>query len=428
MSISLENAQIELSKQMGDFWNSTTTSAGSASTIIDTALKVKSNDWISDAPNEMYDRITSGTYDDEERKLISLDSNTGTLIPFAHGGTIASGVTYEVHRLFSASEKRRALVYAVRHSFPSLFARVKNESLSVGNWLKNGDVEVWTSSSYPDYWRVSAVTATKTSTAKLFKRGSYSCALTTAAGYLYEDWTYNDDLKELRGKTVTFTAQGYSNTASCLRLCIYDGTTSTYSPYHDGDSKWTEDDTPLNVTATIAEDASDVSFRVYHAVAAGTSYVDDLRVYGPQRDKIYIGDLNLVNHTPHRVSESYNTYQQYEPWSTLHNWDVDRAGYLYLAEGSYNNRLRIEGIGYIDFLVSGASSTSWAATIELDAPQLDILVADAVIYLYTQMVSPNYTSGEREKFIEILAYWEKELNMRKAKYGMRTPPSTVVWR
>ena len=427
MSTSLSTARIELSKQLGDYWAGTATSAGAAggTTIVDTALKAKANDWISDAPQEMYDFITSGTYDGEERKISSLDNTTGTLTTLAHTGQIASAVTYEVHRLFSPSEKRRALITAARNAFPCVFTPVRDESLTTGNWLMNGDVETWTVATYPDNWRVSSVTATKTTTAKLFKRGVTSCKLNTAAGYLYQDWTYNDDLKELRGKTVTFRAKGYCDTASCLRLCIHDGTTSTYSSYHDGDSKWVEDNTPMEVTATIAEDATDVSFRVYHAVAAGTSYVDDLRVYGPARDKLYVGGLGLHRNTPHKVGIVADNFIQYDPWHTLHNWNVSN-GYLYFPAPA-NYRVRIEGIGAANWTVSGAVSTLWTAIIDLDQPQLDIVIAEAVMELYRQMISPNYTSGERDNFAQMLQYWEKEMQVRKGKYSMIPPPASVIW-
>lgn len=60
MSTSLLSAEIELSKQLGDFWDSITTSAGAAggTTLIDTELKAKANDWI---PDNAYDMLTSGT-------------------------------------------------------------------------------------------------------------------------------------------------------------------------------------------------------------------------------------------------------------------------------------------------------------------------------------------------------------------------------
>lgn len=430
MSTTLEACMLELSRQIGDFWTGTTTSAGAAggTTIVDTSLSAKANDWIADAPQEMYDRITSGTYDEQERKISSLDNTTGTLTTLAHGGQIGSSVTYEVHRLFSASEKRRALIYAARKAFPYIFTEINDDSKTTGNWLRDGDLENgWTSSTVNSYWTASTSTMTKTTTAKYFKRGATSMKIDTAAGYVYQDWSLNDNLKLLRGKQVTFKAETWCDTASCLRLAIYDGTTTTYSSYHDGDSTWRDDADPLDVTATIDDEATDVSFRIYHASAAGTSYVDDLRVTGTGWDKVYIGDLGLYQNQPHTVEIQHDNYIQYEPWLRLHKYDVDSDGYLLLGNLSSDYRIRIKGIGVLDFLASGASSTSWSATIAIDSPQTDILIAEAVIYLYTQMIMPNYTSGEREQFLSMLQYWENELNNRRAKYMMIAPPTSARW-
>ncbi len=429
MTTALSTCLTLLSKDLGDYWSGTTTSGGSSTTVVDTALKAKANDWISDAPQEMYDRITSGTYDGEERKLSSLDNSSGTLTTLAHGGTIASGVTYEVHRLFSASEKRRALIHAATTIFPTCFKEIHSTSKTLGNWLLNGDVEVWTSSSYPDYWRVSTVTATATTTAKYFKRGATSCKLSTASGYLYQDWAYNDDLKYLRGKTVTFRAMhSWCDTASCLRLAIYDGTTTSYSDYHSGNSAWSDDDDPMEVTATISDTATDISFRVYHTSAAGTSYIDDLRVAAGEYDKVYIGDLGLNLEWPHSVEYQQDGYENVEPWIRIHNYDIDTTNnYLLIPGGLQNYKLRIKGIGYCSFTITGASSELWTATIEIDYPQTLILSAEAVMYLYRQMILPNFTSGDREDFAKMLAVWENELTTRRMKFGMKPPLASVRW-
>ncbi len=433
MSITLTNARIELSKQLGDYWASLTTSVGttessSYTTLVDAALRAKASDWISDSPQEMYDLIVSDTSTyattNDEKKISSL--STSTLTTLSHSNQVIAGVSYEIHRLFTASEKRRALIYACRHAYPSIFKRVRDESNVSGNWLKDGSFDVWTSTTVLTNWTTSVSTLTQTSTNGLFKHGSYSAKLTVAAGNISQSITNWDDLKRLAGKAVTFTVQGHCNTASCLRIGIYDGTTTTYSSYHAGDSAWTENNDPLTVTATISDNPTAVQFFVYHVVAAGTSYVDDARVIAGTNDKIYIGDLNLVNHTPHAVYIEPSYYSTQEPWIKTHNWKVDNAGYLYLPELN-NYRLRIVGISYIDFLASGVSSTAWTAAIDLDAPQLDILVADAIMYLYTQMVTPNYTSGDRDKFIQMLSYWEKELSNRKARFGMSLPANSVIW-
>ncbi|KKL61058.1 hypothetical protein LCGC14_2199140, partial [marine sediment metagenome] len=53
MTTSLISAEKELSRQLGDFWNSTTDGAGSTTTSVDSALKAKANDWIQDEPYMM---------------------------------------------------------------------------------------------------------------------------------------------------------------------------------------------------------------------------------------------------------------------------------------------------------------------------------------------------------------------------------------
>jgi hypothetical protein len=399
MSITLTNALSELSKQMGDFWSSTTTSGGSSTTVIDTELKAKANDWIADAPQEMYDRITSGTYDGEERKISSLDNTSGTLTTLAHGGTIATSVTYEVHRLFSASEKRRALIYAARHSFPSLYRVVRDENLTIGNWLRDPGFEwSWTTSALNTYWVASTVTQAKNTTAPYYSRGSTSLKLSTAAGYSYQSNTQNPDLMDLAGQSVTFKADVWSDVASDTRLQIYDGTTTTYSDYHTGDNAKAN----LSVTATIASTPSTVRFSYVRAGATSTVYVDNAIVTGPTRNKLYIGDLDIALDRPHKLSETDDDINS-EPWSTIRSYEIGNDGYIYLHEGTVENRLRIEGMGYLN------------------------LIAEAIMYLYIQMISPNYTSGERDKFAQMLQYWEKELEVRKGRFKMKPPPVMIDW-
>ena len=425
MSVSLESALVELSKQIGDYWASTSTSGGSSTTIVDTALSAKAADWITD---EAYDRITSGTYDDEERKISSLSSSTLTTL--AHGGTIATSVTYEIHRLFTATEKRRGLIYAARRIFPYCFKWVRDETLTLGNWLRDGDLEYnWTSTTAHTYWKASTSTMTQTTTLPYYRRSSTSMKIDTAAGYVYQSEAENKDLMDVSERTVTFTASGWCNTASCLRLAIYDGTTTTYSSYHAGDSEWEDyiDSNEMTVKATIAEGVDTIEFRIYHDVGAGISYVDDLRVTGPVRDKLYIGDSGLALNKPHQILYSADTSIYREPWLLLRDYHVGSDGYLYLPSGVSDYRLRILGIGYLDFLVSGSASETWAATIAIDKPQLDILVAEAIVYLYMQMVIPNYTSGDNAQYAQALAYWQAELEARKRKYGMLPPPATIHW-
>ena len=48
MTTTLLAAEQALSKELGDFWSSTTTGAGGTTSLVDTALISRANDWITD--------------------------------------------------------------------------------------------------------------------------------------------------------------------------------------------------------------------------------------------------------------------------------------------------------------------------------------------------------------------------------------------
>jgi len=428
MSTTLADARIALSQDIDDYWAGTTTSAGAAggTTVVDTALAAKANDWITD---ETTDLITSGTYDEEERKVSSLDNSTGTLTVLAHGGQIGSAVTYELHRLFSASQKKRAILAATKDVFPYVFQEIFDESFVSGNWLKDGSFEHWTTSTDPTHWTDTTLTATETTTVGYYKHGLVSAKLTTAAGTLAQSVSNENILQFLRGKTVVFSAQGWCDTASCLRISVNDGATQTYSSYHAGDSAWTKEN-PRNdnfyVEQAIAKNATEVTFTVHHEKAAGTSYVDDARAISGRHSPIYIGYLWLAQNKPSQVFIESTNYGQEEPWVRVRDYKVDTNGYLYIpTDYPVDRRVRIRGTGYLEFLSSGDASEDWSATVTLDEPQLQVLTAQAAAWLYGRVSMPNYETGARESFQEARSYWEREVMRRAGKYGMSTPSATV---
>ena len=436
MTTSLEAANVLLSKELGDYWSSTTTGAGAATSLVDTALKAKANDWI-DGDREMYAIVREGTYDGLERKISSLNNSNGTLTILAYAGAPGTGIDYEVHRLFTPSEKRRALVHAAKAIYPHLFIEIRDETMVSGNWLKDGSFEIWTSTSALTHWTKSLSTLTKTTSSPYYKHGATSCKIATAAGYIEQTITDWDDLKRLAGKSATFSIQGWCDKASCLRISIYDGVNDiSYSNYHAGDSAWTQDE-PNNdnmyVQHFIDYNPTEITFKIHHDVAAGTSYVDDARAIASIIDspRIFINDLNLVLNKPHQVLIEPRNYSKQEPWSLIHNIKYDQTnGYMYLPSGvAQDYRLRILGNKYLDFYDSSdAIGTDWDDTIALNTPQTEILVAQAAIYLCQQRIVPNYTSGESDRWAQALAYWQRELRERISRFGMTAPSATVSWR
>ncbi len=427
MTTSMILAQGELSRQIGDRWASTSTGAGSTTTFVDTALMAQANDWIQDQAYIMLTEepaSTASIYD--IRKVTALDNSTGTLTNLAFSQAPGTGIDYELHRLFHPDVKNNALVYAARAGFPAIHEKVRDESFVAGNWLTDGSFEIWTSSSALTNYTASGVTLTQTSTANLFKHGTYSAKISGSTGYLEQTVSEWDDLKHLAGRNVTLSCQVHSDTASDLRIAIvYDGTNIEYSDYHPGDSAWTTDSEPLKVQIAIDDNPTAIKFRIYHDTAAGVSYVDDFRLIGPDGARLYIGGLGLAQNVPHQVSAEQSNYNQRDPWLRLDMTPFNfEDGYM-TTPGLKDRRLRIEGMGYLDFLVSGVSSTAWTATININSPQTDILVAQAALYLYTTMSMPNFDSGTTERFQQMMGFWQGELDRRIRKFRMPPLPITI---
>ncbi len=427
MTTTLLAAQGELSRQLGDFWNSTTDGAGSTTTLVDSALKAYADDWIQDWSWVMLTEEPAGAaaiYD--IRKVSSLDNSSGTLTVLDFDAAPGTGIDYELHRLFHPDDKNAALVYAARNGFPAIHEKVRDESFVAGNWLTDGSFEIWTSSSELTNYTASGPTLTQTSTANLFKHGTYSAKISGSVGYLEQTVSEWDDLKHLAGRNVTLSCQVHSDTADDLRIAIvYDGTNIEYSDYHPGDSAWTTDSEPLKVQIAIDENPTAIKFRIYHDTAAGVSYVDDFRLIGPDGARLFIGGLGLAQNVPHQVSVEQSNYNQRDPWLRLDMTPFNfEDGYM-TTPGLKDRRLRIEGMGYLDFLVSGVSSTAWTATININSPQTDILVAQAALYLYTTMSMPNFDSGTTERFQQMMGFWQGELDRRIRKFRMPPLPITI---
>ena len=426
MTTALSACRVELSKQIGDFFAGTVTTGGDKTSLIDSSLIPYADDWINDWT---WDFMTGTTNSGEERRIDSFDASAGdcTLVS-AHTASVALTSTYEIHRLFPATQKRKALIYAARAGFPNIHEKIWDESMVSGNWLKDGSFEIWVSSAL-SHWTVTTVTAAEANTAGLFKHGSKSCKLSGTTGTIKQSISNWDDLKRLAGKSVVFTVQGHSSAASSLYLTIYDGTTTTNSSYHLGTSDWTSDDKPLEVSATIADTPTEITFTINYA--SGTAYIDDARVISSSsQPRLYIADLGLAQEYPTEVFVETSNYSDKEPWKLVHNAVIDTEnGYLYLPPTVTNDRrLRIKGMGYLDFLASGVSSTAWTATINIEKPQTDILVAQAALYLYTEMAMPNFSQGDRKDYMEMMGFWEQELRKRIGKHGMPIPSSVVKWR
>lgn len=424
MTTTLLAAYQATAKEMADLYQGTTTGAGSATTMVDSILTGYPNSWVTDNSYVILTAEPAGSaaiYD--ERKASSLNNSTGTLTTVTFAAAPGTGITYDLTRNFSPSEYRIALKHAAKDTFPWLHSQIKNDTFRTGNWLRNGSFENWAVATAPDHWTRSSVTCTKSSA--IYNKGSYSCMLSTATGYIEQTWNENTDMFLLRGKHVKFVVRAYTDTTSALRLYIYDGITTTYSDYHPG---WDDENEDWYVEADISPSATSVKFRIYLDNASANAYVEDARVISGNYDHVDISDLNLAQDFPIALSYARSTTTD-EPWQAIHSFELKPTEQMvYINESVPADRpLRVEGIGYLDFLVSGASSTAWTATIAIDDPQLKILTASAIIYLYQQIAQPNNITGDRKAALEMVSLWEQRLKERKAHFAMPRPPARMDW-
>jgi hypothetical protein len=116
-----------LNNDIGDNWSSTTTANGAVSklTLVDDALYEKVADWVNDGMVLYLPLGPTGAGSEETRVVDSLSGNTLTLKTSA-SAQILSGVSYQIHRLFTRSQKLVALRDASTLLFPEYHEVIRN--------------------------------------------------------------------------------------------------------------------------------------------------------------------------------------------------------------------------------------------------------------------------------------------------------------
>jgi hypothetical protein len=109
-------------------------------------------------------------------------------------------------------------------------------------------------------------------------------------------------------------------------------------------------------------------------------------------------------------------------WTPVHDWILETDGSIYLPFVPIGWDLQIEGIGFLEF-----SSSTWSGTIDIGQPQLDILIAQAALYLCSQKTLPQFTTDQNSQWSNASQMWGQELDSRISKYKMIAPPTTVRW-
>lgn len=275
MTIALSAIREAVCRLIGDWLPATTTTnlTGTNAYIISTELVQYPDDYFND---NWYALITSGNNIGVSRVVKDFIQSSGQVEVYGANLAAETGaVTFELHQ-FNPAEITQKINDARLEAYPLLNVPVKGP---------NHHFENWSQTTYPDYWRVSEVTAlAETGTANIHN-GAKSAKVTRAGadGYLYISTAigissgglpldvYNA-LFALRGQKVRFAKWGKALTALQARLAIYCGSEARtrYSPFHTGGGSFEY----LEVEFDIPWDASEVAFRCYVITTDGAVYFD----------------------------------------------------------------------------------------------------------------------------------------------------------
>ena len=396
---------------LGDYWVGTLTAAGSTTVAKSDALKNKFVEWISE---NAYFLGTSGTNLNAERRITDFIPEEGQIeLAYALAAATALDDTYEIHRMFTPSEKHEALNRARLKCFPLLRQDIEDDRLTVGDISSNGDFSKWTATTEPDDWTRTNCNALKETTI-VWKSGA-SCKLTASAALA----TLKQNLitttpypyLKLDTKSLTFYAWVYCDIANEARIGIeHPSGTISYSDYHTGSKQWEK----LYVTVTISDPEI---INLVLAIASDTvvAYFDHAYAYTNYNIYEYdLTDMGLIG-DPSAVMVEDDDENPYSPFTPLQDWSVSPANKLrFSVLPNRGYKMRVIGQKYL------SSVSADTDTMEIDEDGEDLLCCAAAIELFKMRRGKVgiFNVAEIDKSI---MYWSMEEGKAKRKYYARHP-------
>ena len=358
-----------------DWLSETTTADGGAAgaTLICTNFKNYDDDYF----NQYWCEITSGTYDGNERKVLTFVASTGVFTPYtAFGGQILSGVTFRLHR-YQSSDFAYHINRGKDMCYPTIPNPIRDTTLIGQNFLPNSHFEHWASSNYPDYYRVSVVTAAKETTT--IRGGSRSAKVTRVAsdGYMYISEAEFPALLDLEDSSLTVYCWAKASSASQSRLQVVTvtqggTTTTTNGTYHTGGGKFEL----LSVTATIPDSLANIQIQFSANTTAGDVYYDDGYLLTDTAFE-YLKPLNCdVIRNIYSVGEDVLGIGSR---SVLNDWEIRGDKIVFFSLPPEGERLLVEGTGRFTDL--SADTDTIALNEEIEAVALG-----ACVSLYNSLI------------------------------------------
>jgi len=428
----LQTARREIGKYTTPWFRvrATTTNISGSATVIDTSLEGEGYHE-DDALNGFWFYLNSTNNAGVERLVEDHAGSAGSLT--IRGATLVAETDsrdFELHR-FSPTDVMDALNWSMNSEYQYIWKEVSDETLTTHanqtsfsvpssihdvdeiylerplgvdfdeNILKDyGDFEGWDVSTYPNGSDAATnLTLSKASESDNVpvKYGDYGCkvvvAATTAGTHYWTDQTTPANFSDVK---TTYSEWIYASVADKIRIAIKDGTDSTYSDYHAGGG-WER----LAVTKTTESPctALQAGIDVASTAAAATFWRD-----------------NAIWTRTDRKCE--------HRWEKLYNWRVDNSVIRFPYNLPEDRALRLVGRIPLTALSSDTGTT------EVGEPEIQILYASAILYLYRQERA-RHTGKDRNQFDDDVMFWEGELEkMRRMNRMSKRMASGVdsYWR
>lgn len=467
MPVRLSRLREMLARPTGLYISSTTTSAGSDTTVVDTAiLKYDENrlrnKWL---------LMTSGAASGESRRIASLSTSTIT-VTTAYSATTGSGSTYEILP-FDPDLYRDALQRATRTVYPMLYLKITDESIIVDNLLANSSFEVSSQrtgaiTAYADYdstikgaTQVSD-TAHGLTTGEIITisgttnyNGTYIVVVISSGTFWIDTpfiaddgsstweegdgsqegrqsswtatsgtWTFPAGLRAVHGNHIA-TATG----AATLTQNIFDkvnvmrmteqilrmrgfvfATVANIARLRwsfDGGATFAKSsDFHNGRTEWEGPDIQEVEVGIPENATTMTIYLDVASGGSGQFDKIYawIETINLYRIPPEFVDGPHLIYQQEDAFRP-------NGPYEPLVHAVTGMTLRMVGMGYLTV------PTGETGVVELSEQRAELLVATAAVDLYR--ILQSYDAGNRVDHLAAQRDWADEITRLERKSGIR---------
>lgn len=389
----------DVSENMGDWLEVTTTSAGASdgTTIVCTALAEEDFGGDDGAFDAFWALVTSGNNDGELRRVArtsGYDASTTTLtVTRAFSNQVASGVTVELHRN-DPRVKHAAINRALQHVHPHIHRRITNETLIVDSILLNGDFENTTSGAFDNWSETGSPTVTVETTTVFHGTNSAKVVASGATEGLEQDRTTAINLQEIAGKNITFKMRVWTATASAATIRINFGSATSESDAHDGDSSWRL----LNKTVAVPTDATQVVVEL-RVTAGNTAYFDTgwLEI-GPVYEYTVPNAMRTVNHVEQQADED-------DPDGPY--WKID-----HLWPGRI---LRLRGTGPLSTL----SADTDTSEVDEDQQQIISAVATAIAF---GMLAAQSAIDDRQRLQQEEAKWMRTGESLLSDPRSRTAP------